>query len=214
MNWGTFYVMSNRLNIYPTTCSVKQLYCRDHHVTSIVFRCSSQTTCNTSVVSLQVKHLTRDWRTTAYALRHSKMLELNEEGRKVRRKSAVPVFASESLPSRMLLVSDLQKWPELASLTKDNGVSEGAATQQEQLMKLLLKEFGTYGAIASVRVLKPGKELPADLKRLSGRYTQLAAEECAIVEFEEVEAAVKANEAVGCEDGGTGSLGFVAFSII
>ncbi|KAJ4947886.1 hypothetical protein JOQ06_009917 [Pogonophryne albipinna] len=155
----------------------------------------------------KVKHLTRDWRTTAYALRHSKILELNEEGRKVRRKSAVPVFASESLPSRMLLVSDLQKWPELASLTKDNGVSEGAATQQEQLMKLLLKEFGTYGAIASVRVLKPGKELPADLKRLSGRYTQLAVEECAIVEFEEVEAAVKANEAVGCEDGGTGSLG-------
>ncbi|XP_074517816.1 la-related protein 6a [Sebastes fasciatus] len=155
----------------------------------------------------KVKHLTRDWRTTAYALRHSKILELNDEGRKVRRKSAVPVFASESLPSRMLLLSDLQSWPELAALTKDNGGSEGGATQQEQLMKLLLKEFGTYGAIASVRVLKPGKDLPADLKRLSGRYTQLGTEECAIVEFEEVEAAVKANEAVGSEDGGAGSLG-------
>ncbi|XP_070815039.1 la-related protein 6a [Chaetodon trifascialis] len=154
----------------------------------------------------KVKHLTRDWRTTAYALRHSKILELNDEGRKVRRKSAVPVFASESLPSRMLLLSDLQKWPELAALTKDNG-SEGGANQQEQLMKLLLKAFGTYGAIASVRVLKPGKDLPADLKRLSGRYSQLGNEECAIVEFEEVEAAVKANEAVGCEDGGASSLG-------
>ncbi|KAL7406273.1 hypothetical protein ABVT39_016852 [Epinephelus coioides] len=155
----------------------------------------------------KVKHLTRDWRTTAYALRHSKLLELNDEGRKVRRKSAVPVFASESLPSRMLLLSDLQRWPELAALTKDNGGSEGGATQQEQLMKLLLKEFGVYGAIASVRVLKLGKDLPADLKRLSGRYTQLGTEECAIVEFEEVEAAVKANEAVGSEDGGAGSLG-------
>ncbi|KAM7423700.1 hypothetical protein PAMA_000184 [Pampus argenteus] len=158
----------------------------------------------------KVKHLTRDWRTTAYALRHSKILELNDEGRKVRRKSTVPVFASESLPSRMLLLSDLQRWPELAALTgstKDNGGSEGGATQQEQLMKLLLKAFGTYGAIASVRVLKPGKDLPADLKRLSGRYTQLCMEECAIVEFEEVEAAVKANEAVGSDDGGTSSLG-------
>ncbi|XP_041849317.1 la-related protein 6a [Melanotaenia boesemani] len=155
----------------------------------------------------KVKHLTRDWRTTAYALNHSKILELNDEGRKVRRKSAVPVFASESLPSRMLLLSDLQRWPELAALTKDNESSEGGATQQEQLMKLLLKAFGTYGAIASVRVLKPGKDLPADLKRLSGRYSQLGTEECAIVEFEEVEAAVKANEAVGSEDGGTGSLG-------
>lgn len=156
---------------------------------------------------MQVKHLTRDWRTTAYALKHSKILELNDEGRKVRRKSAVPVFASESLPSRMLLLSDLQKWPELAALTKDDGSCEGGATQQEQLMKLLLKAFGTYGAIASVRVLKPGKDLPADLKRLSGRYSQLGTEECAIVEFEEVEAAVKANEAVGSEDGGSSSLG-------
>ncbi|KAM8877630.1 la-related protein 6a [Synchiropus picturatus] len=158
----------------------------------------------------KVKHLTRDWRTTAYALRHSKILELNDEGRKVRRKSAVPVFASESLPSRMLLLSDLRRWPELATLTegsKENGSSEGGATQQEQLMKLLLKAFGTYGAIASVRVLKPGKDLPADLKRLSGRYTQLGLEECAIVEFEEVEAAVKANEAVGGEEGGSSLLG-------
>ncbi|XP_029949377.1 la-related protein 6a [Salarias fasciatus] len=155
----------------------------------------------------KVKHLTRDWRTTAYALKHSKILELNDEGRKVRRKSAVPVFASESLPSRMLLLSDLQRWPELAALTKDNGKGEGGATQQEQLMKLLLKAFGTYGAIASVRVLKPGKDLPADLKRLSGRYSQLGTEECAIVEFEEVEAAVKANDAVGSEDGGASSLG-------
>ncbi|XP_022054860.1 la-related protein 6a [Acanthochromis polyacanthus] len=155
----------------------------------------------------KVKHLTRDWRTTAYALRHSKILELNDEGRKVRRKSAVPVFASESLPSRMLLLSDLQRWPELAALTKENGSGEGGATQQEQLMKLLLKAFGTYGAIASVRVLKMGKDLPADLKRLSGRYSQLGNEECAIVEFEEVEAAVKANEAVGGEDGGASSLG-------
>ncbi|XP_003976332.1 la-related protein 6a [Takifugu rubripes] len=155
----------------------------------------------------KVKHLTRDWRTTAFALRHSQILELNEEGRKVRRKSTVPVFASESLPSRMLLLSDLQKWPELAALTKDPGGGEGGPPQQEQLMKLLLKAFGTYGAISSVRVLKPGKDLPADLKRLSGRYAQLGTEECAIVEFEEVEAAVTANEAVGGEQGGISVLG-------
>lgn len=155
-----------------------------------------------------MKHLTRDWRTTAYALRHSTILELNDEGRKVRRRSTVPVFASESLPSRMLLLSELQSWPELgvAMAGGDGDGREGGATQQEQLMKLLLKAFGTYGAIASVRVLKPGKDLPADLKKLSGRYTQLGTEECAIVEYEEVEAAVKANEAVGSEEG-TGSLG-------
>uniref|UniRef100_A0A8C2IR59 La ribonucleoprotein 6, translational regulator a n=1 Tax=Cyprinus carpio TaxID=7962 RepID=A0A8C2IR59_CYPCA len=149
--------------------------------------------------SPQVKHLTRDWRTTAYALRHSELLELNDEGRKVRRKTTVPVFASESLPSRMLLLSELKRWPELGVALGGNG--DAGATQQERLMELLLKAFGNYGAIASVRVLKPGKDLPADLKKLSGRYSQLGTEECAIVEFEEVEAAMKAHEAVGGDTG-------------
>ncbi|XP_059402929.1 la-related protein 6a [Carassius carassius] len=147
----------------------------------------------------KVKHLTRDWRTTAYALRHSELLELNDEGRKVRRRTTVPVFASESLPSRMLLLSELKRWPELGVALGGNG--EAGATQQERLMELLLKAFGNYGAIASVRVLKPGKDLPADLKKLSGRYSQLGTEECAIVEFEEVEAAMKAHEAVAGDTG-------------
>ncbi|RXN16434.1 la-related 6-like protein [Labeo rohita] len=153
----------------------------------------------------KVKHLTRDWRTTAYALRHSNLLELNDEGRKVRRRMTVPVFASESLPSRMLLLSELKRWPELGvALGGDGG---NGATQQERLMELLLKAFGNYGPIASVRVLKPGKDLPADLKKLSGRYSQLGTEECAIVEFEEVEAAMRAHEAVGGDSGARGPLG-------
>ncbi|XP_059362988.1 la-related protein 6-like [Carassius carassius] len=153
----------------------------------------------------KVKHLTRDWRTTAYALRHSELLELNDEGRKVRRRTTVPVFASESLPSRMLLLSELKRWPELGVALGADG--EAGATQQECLMELLLKAFGNYGPIASVRVLKPGKDLPANLKKLSGRYSQLGTEECAIVEYEEVEAAMKAHEAVGRESGARGPLG-------
>ncbi|TSK38386.1 La-related protein 6 [Bagarius yarrelli] len=161
----------------------------------------------------KVKHLTRDWRTTAYALRHSTLLELNEEGRKVRRRTSVPVFASESLPSRMLLLSELQRWPELGvALAGGGGAGDGSPganpAQQERLMELLLKAFGVYGPIASVRVLKPGKDLPPDLKKLSGRYSQLGTEECAIVEFEEVEAAVKAHEAYSGQQGdGNGSMG-------
>uniref|UniRef100_A0AAY4CJT5 HTH La-type RNA-binding domain-containing protein n=1 Tax=Denticeps clupeoides TaxID=299321 RepID=A0AAY4CJT5_9TELE len=155
----------------------------------------------------KVKHLTRDWRTTAHALRQSALLELNDEGRKVRRKTAVPVFASESLPSRMLLLSELQRWPELGVALEGRNGDGGGPAQQERLMELLLKAFGAYGPIASVRVLKPGKDLPADLKKLSGRYAQLGAEECAIVEFEEVEAAVRAHEAVGGDGDGPAPLG-------
>ncbi|KAK6476659.1 la-related protein 6-like isoform X1, partial [Huso huso] len=152
----------------------------------------------------KVKHLTRDWRTTAYALHHSQLLELNEEGRKVRRKAAVPVFASENLPSRMLLVSELHLWPELAGAAGGQN-SAGGAAQQEKLMEHLLKVFGAYGVIASVRVLKAGKELPADLKKLSGRYTKLGTSECAIVEFEEVEAAINAHEVLGGSDVAVGT---------
>ncbi|KAJ8247920.1 hypothetical protein GJAV_G00252090 [Gymnothorax javanicus] len=160
----------------------------------------------------KVKHLTRDWRTTAYALRQSALLELNDEGRKVRRRTMVPVFASESLPSRMLLLSELHHWPELGRGSAGNSgtAPEGGAAQQEHLMEVILKVFGAYGSIASVRVLKPGKDLPSDLKKLSGRYAHLGVEECAIVEFEEVEAAIKAHEAMKGEDaegkGGTQGL--------
>ncbi|XP_052008500.1 la-related protein 6-like isoform X2 [Xyrauchen texanus] len=109
----------------------------------------------------------------------------------------------------MLLLSELKRWPELgiALGSEGNGGSGAGPTQQERLMELLLKAFGNYGPISSVRVLKPSKDLPADLKKLSGRYSQLGMEECAIVEFEEVEAAVKAHEAVRGGGDGRGPLG-------
>ncbi|MBN3289588.1 LARP6 protein, partial [Polypterus senegalus] len=155
-----------------------------------------------SKTRFQVKHLTRDWRTTAFALRHSQLLELNEEGRKVRRKTPVPIFASENLPSRMLLVTDLHLWPELGVVVVENNTGP---TQQEKIMEHLLKVFGAYGVISSVRILRPGKELPPDLKKLSGRYTQLGTSECAIVEFEEVDAAIKAHEAMGEKEAAVGA---------
>ncbi|XP_074862832.1 la-related protein 6 [Carettochelys insculpta] len=138
----------------------------------------------------KVKNLTRDWRTTAYALKYSDILELNEDSRKVRRNTPVPVFASENLPSKMLLVYDIHLISELQDLSKnqENGC------MQEKMMEHLLKTFINFGVISSVRILKPGKDLPPDVKRFSARYTQLGTEECAIVEFEEVDAAIKAHE--------------------
>ncbi|XP_060009260.1 la-related protein 6 [Lagenorhynchus albirostris] len=138
----------------------------------------------------KVKHLTRDWRTTAHALKYSVTLELNEDHRKVRRTTPVPLFPSENLPSKMLLVYDLYLSPKLWALAtpQKNG------RVQEKVMEHLLKLFGTFGVISSVRILKPGRELPPDIRRISGRYSQVGTQECAIVEFEEVEAAIKAHE--------------------
>uniref|UniRef100_A0A8C3JYW2 La ribonucleoprotein 6, translational regulator n=1 Tax=Calidris pygmaea TaxID=425635 RepID=A0A8C3JYW2_9CHAR len=138
----------------------------------------------------KVKHLTRDWRTTAYALQYSDTLELNNDNKKVRRNTPVPVFPSENLPTRMLLVYDIHRISELEAVNKqqENGCV------QERIMEHLLKAFVTFGAISSVRILKPGRDLPPDIRRVSNRYTQLGTQECAIIEFEEVDAAVRAHD--------------------
>ncbi|XP_040825880.1 la-related protein 6 isoform X1 [Ochotona curzoniae] len=139
----------------------------------------------------KVKHLTRDWRTTAHALKFSGILELNEDQRKVRRTTPVPLFPNENLPSKMLLVYDLHLAP-----NPQNG------RVQEKVMEHLLQLFGTFGVISSVRILKPGRELPPDIRRLSSRYSQVGTQECAIVEFEEVEAAVRAHGFMATESQG------------
>ncbi|XP_013913114.1 PREDICTED: la-related protein 6 [Thamnophis sirtalis] len=141
-------------------------------------------------LSFQIKQLTRDWRTTAYALKYSDVLEMNEDGRKVRRSTPVPVFPSENLPSRMLLVYDIS--PAQDRRPPDDGQENGEV--REKVMEHLLKAFVQFGAILSVRILKPGRDLPADVKKFSGRYSPVGTQECAIVEFEEVDDAVKAHE--------------------
>uniref|UniRef100_A0ACB8E5V2 La- protein 6 n=1 Tax=Sphaerodactylus townsendi TaxID=933632 RepID=A0ACB8E5V2_9SAUR len=140
----------------------------------------------------KVKHLTRDWRTTAHALKYSEILELNEDNRKVRRNTPIPVFPSENLPSKMLLIYDIQPAPDRHP--EDERQENGCL--QEKTMENLLKAFVKFGIISSVRILKPGRDLPPDIKRFSGRYSQVGTKECAIVEFEEVDAAIKAHEAM------------------
>uniref|UniRef100_K7FPM5 La ribonucleoprotein 6, translational regulator n=1 Tax=Pelodiscus sinensis TaxID=13735 RepID=K7FPM5_PELSI len=51
----------------------------------------------------KVKQLTRDWRTTAYALKYSDTLEMNEDSRKVRRNTPVPVFAGMKPPKKKVV---------------------------------------------------------------------------------------------------------------
>nr|XP_056721896.1 la-related protein 6 [Euleptes europaea] len=147
----------------------------------------------------KVKHLTRDWRTTSYALKYSEVLELNEDNRKVRRNTPVPVFPSENLPSKMLLIYDIHPASDLHA--EDERQENGCV--QEKMMENLLKAFVKFGIISSVRILKPGRNLPPDIKRFSSQYSQVGTKECAIVEFEEVDAAIKAHESMCVMDNET-----------
>ncbi|XP_050165972.1 la-related protein 6 isoform X2 [Myiozetetes cayanensis] len=147
----------------------------------------------------KVKHLTRDWRTTAYALKYSDTLELNDDNKKVRRNTPVPLFPSENVPTRMLLVYDIHMISELQALNKQQN-----GCMQERIMKHLLKAFVNFGVISSVRILKPGRDLPPDIRRVSNWYTQLGTQECAIIEFEEVDAAIHAHDSMCTEKKETG----------
>ncbi|XP_061450952.1 la-related protein 6 isoform X2 [Rhineura floridana] len=96
----------------------------------------------------------------------------------------------------MLLVYDICLVSDLHPL--DKGQENGCV--QEKIMEHLLKAFVTFGVISSVRILKPGRDLPPDIKRFSSRYSQVGTKECAIIEFEEVDAAIKAHESMCVTD--------------
>ncbi|XP_028672395.1 la-related protein 6b isoform X2 [Erpetoichthys calabaricus] len=133
----------------------------------------------------KVKYLTRDWRATRHALSYSRILEVNEEGTKVRRREPV----SESLlaipPSKILLAWNLQD---------DSQVNKPSGSGQICTMEKTMAVFGKYGNIGSLRILRPGKELPMELKKYAFKYPELGTKVCALVEYEFLEGARKAYE--------------------
>ncbi|XP_032662082.1 la-related protein 6-like [Chelonoidis abingdonii] len=131
----------------------------------------------------KVKYLTRDWRLTLYSLQFSELLEVNEEGTKVRRKIPIPESLLSIPPSKLLLAWDL--------LPQEQGVSPPL---QKSFIETITKMFSPFGAIASIRILRPGKKLPSDVKKYSSRYPELLTKCCALVEYENLESARKAYE--------------------
>ncbi|XP_064325976.1 la-related protein 6-like [Phalacrocorax carbo] len=143
----------------------------------------------------KVKYLTHDWRLTLYALQFSELLEVNKEGTKVRRRVPVPESLLSIPPSKVLLAWELRP--------------------QEQDMMLLLQKnfidnissmFSPFGAIASIRILRPGCKLPSDVWKYTSRFPELLSKRCALVEYESLESTCRAFEHLGCQShpGGEG----------
>merc|ERR1712050_773623 len=99
----------------------------------------------------KVRKLVKDPRITSYCLRHSQNLQVNEDGTKVRRKFPIPENLSRFAVSRSLLIRNLPH--RLASI------------------ECLMSIFYQFGDITSVRVLRPGKEIPHDLRDGLGKLT-------------------------------------------
>ncbi|KAI4882671.1 hypothetical protein NFI96_014654 [Prochilodus magdalenae] len=127
----------------------------------------------------KMKHLTKDWRVTAYALRHSSKLEINEEGNKVRRKEPVPESVLAQVPSKLLLVWNIS-YPVL---------SEDTETPRKSTIEAAITILEPFGSITTVRINRPGRELPPEIQKYEDRYPELLTEESVLVEFEDLEGA-------------------------
>ncbi|XP_030322442.1 la-related protein 6 [Calypte anna] len=134
----------------------------------------------------KVKYLTRDWRLTLYALRFSELLEVNEEGTKVRRRIPVPESLLSVPPSKLLLAWEL--------LPQEQDV---LLPLQKNFLETITRMFSPFGAIASIRILRPGRKLPSDVRKYTPRFPELLSKCCALVEYESLESARKAFEDLG-----------------
>lgn len=135
---------------------------------------------------LQVKYLTRDWRLTLYALQFSELLEVNEEGTKVRRRVPIPESLLSIPPSKLLLAWEL--------LPQEQGL---LPPLQKNFLETITRMFSPFGAIASIRILRPGRKLPSDVRKYTSRFPELLSKCCALVEYESLESARRAFEDLG-----------------
>lgn len=111
----------------------------------------------------KVKHLSRDWRVVGAALTRSKKLELNSQGTKLRRVNPLPHF-DQTAPSRTILAAGLP----IEKLTIES----------------VAEIFKPCGEIALIRVLKPGRPVPPEVRQAIAKRPEWASiEEYAMVEF-------------------------------
>ncbi|NWI31815.1 LARP6 protein, partial [Sula dactylatra] len=127
----------------------------------------------------KVKYLTRDWRLTLYALQFSELLEVNEEGTKVRRRVPVPEALLSIPPSKLLLAWELLPQEQDGLLLP----------LQKNFIETVTRMFSPFGAIASIRILRPGRKLPSDVRKYASRFPELLSRCCALVEYESLESA-------------------------
>lgn len=127
----------------------------------------------------KMKSLTKDFRVVAYSLRLSDKLEVNEEGTKVRRINPLPDY-DETTPSRTVVA---------VNLPMENPTFENVA-----------EIFSWCGEISLIRILRPGKTIPPDVKKHINKHPEIGNTVCALIEFENHEAAKKACESMTNQD--------------
>ncbi|TSM94654.1 La-related protein 6 [Bagarius yarrelli] len=151
----------------------------------------------------KIRDLTRDWRSTLAAAQTSQHLEVNEMGSKVRRKTPIPDRLLCIPTTKLLLV-----WNFLAcASTTEFADRRSSMSDQQQIMETAMQMFGSFGAITSLRILRPGKEIPAELKRYAKKHTELGRKLCAVIEYEYLDGVRKAYEILKAQEQAEGGKG-------
>ncbi|CAG9766141.1 unnamed protein product [Ceutorhynchus assimilis] len=150
-------------------CQQVEFYFSDANITKDAFLLKHVKRNKEGYVSLKlissfkrVKHLTKDWRAVAHALKRSNKLEINEAGTKLRRLEPLPKY-DETTPSRTVVA---------VHMPIDKPTIENVA-----------ELFKNCGEIALIRILRPGNPIPADVRQFINKNPSLAGLVCALVEF-------------------------------
>jgi la-related protein 6 len=128
----------------------------------------------------KMKSLTKDYRVVAFSLRQSQELDVNEEGTKVKRKRDLPEY-DETTPSRTVVAINLP--------------------MENPTMESVAELFSSCGEVVLLRILRPGKAIPPDVRKHINKHPEIGTTVCAVVEFENFESAKKATQSMsGQED--------------
>ncbi|CAG5098169.1 Oidioi.mRNA.OKI2018_I69.XSR.g15428.t1.cds [Oikopleura dioica] len=126
----------------------------------------------------KLKHLSRsDWRVTAFCCKSSRNLELNHSGNKVKRREQLPHI---DLPTTSIKTI-LAKLPTGDMMTVDE-------------ISFIFRKFGS---LSTVRLIRPGKEVPLDLRNHVAKHPELGQSTCAVVEFDKTEECQNAYKTLG-----------------
>lgn len=124
-------------------------------------------------------------------------------GTKVRRRTLIPDRLLSIPTTKLLLV-----WNFLANASSTKFESgESYRPEQQGIMETAMHMFGSHGTITSLRILRPGKEIPAELKRYAKKHAELGRKLCAVVEYEYLDGARKAYESLKAQEQVQGEKG-------
>lgn len=121
---------------------------------------------------------------------------MNEIETKVRRRTLIPDRLLSMPTTKLLLV-----WNFLANASSTKFEDGGSSRNEQQgIMETAMHMFGSYGTITSLRILRPGKEIPAELKRYAKKHAELGRKLCAVVEYEYLDGVRKAYEVLKAQE--------------